>query len=206
MGLLIGFCGAGGVGKSTLATACQKALGDAWKVAPSITREVFADFSIDSEPEFRAMPVDDRRVVQRALADAKRQRDRELAAQPGQNWILDRTPLDNFCYEIMSSGDLMEQDEYNFLLSEISQDLFNTYQFTWLIPFHTFPGSPDGFRTGYGARVAVSHIMLSLWRQVSRQPIANPRMGVIYSLDLNKRVQEVVETVMAARMPMEARP
>lgn len=99
----IQFCGAGGSGKTTLMRATATALG--LTELPSPARGIQKGYGILAESDQWAQSPEDRMNMQADIFHAIRD-----SLFTNDNYVSDRSLLDNFCYAVWKSGQEMDDD------------------------------------------------------------------------------------------------
>lgn len=134
----IGFFGAGGTGKTTLAQALSPVLH--LPMHPSITREVYAQFG-KTQKDMDTMSQHDRKVIQLACFEAKLAYD--AAHSEG---VFDRTLLDHLAYLMFYCRDVLTSREIDAYVEKTEQNLLS-YDLLVCFSLYRWTSSvDDGFR------------------------------------------------------------
>ncbi len=151
---LIGFCGAGGTGKTTVANLLHESCGV--PLVPSSTRGVFRMLNLETEADQEKLDAEGRKHLQRSIQDAYY---RNLMGYP--KGVSDRTPLDHWCYMLFYCGDYMSEEEVESFRKRTAEGL-KRFEYVFYFPLVTYPTHEDGMRKGgYGYRKAYDYLMRS---------------------------------------------
>jgi predicted ATPase len=142
MGKIIGFMGAGGVGKTTTAQALAER--SDYKFAPSVSRACFEKHGVKTEADQYAMSEDQKFALQQDIFKAKIVQDKELRESPF-NWVCDRTPFDQLSYSYLRCMAKIDQALFGSMMQEAILASYY-YQALFYFPLHTFPAHSDGMR------------------------------------------------------------
>src|ERR1700761_5510958 len=159
MATLIGFTGAGGVGKSSVLRRLVSLYGV--KDIPSNTRQVFQGFGISNEEDYKSRDVEFKLEVQLALARSKAELDKQALEEARQQDIIatDRSPIDHFCYMLNTCQAAITESFLETYVVEMKAAL-KRFSVIYYFPLRTYFGSADGYRDqAYGPRYAVDALM-----------------------------------------------
>jgi hypothetical protein len=160
MAQLIGFCGAGGTGKTTTAHLVCELTGLPF-IQPS-SRNVFKRMGVESESAQEQMTGKQRIELQRAIQDAYHQ----SVMTHYQSGLSDRTPIDHFVYTLMYCGawlDEYQTKEFKLLCTRSLMRFKHIFYF----PLTTFSTIDDGMRqTAYGSRLQFDLLMRQMLNEL----------------------------------------
>jgi hypothetical protein len=146
-GGLIGFCGAGGTGKTTTAELLGKCTD--LPVIPSTTRAVFKQLGLETEASQEALDGPGRMHLQMAI-----QENFFSMTKQYRIGISDRTPIDHWCYMLYYCGNTMTHADVEAARRRI-KDCLRIFRYIFYFPLMTYPGQDDGMRkTGEGYRLS----------------------------------------------------
>jgi len=190
-GTFIGFCGAGGVGKTSTALSLCEKLAD-YEFLPSVSRAVFARRGVESEEAQLNMTPQERWELQRDIQMSHLNESLKLS---GQKRIADRTQMDQFayalqyCHEVLTARDLA--DLMDFVDAAISQ-----YRLVFYFPLTTFPGQTDGMRTSsFGSRMLFDRTLRGIIEMFQVPTIEVPIMNI------GSRCTFIIENMSARGLP-----
>lgn len=146
-GNIVGFCGAGGTGKTTTAKAVVyelQRLGYPYELLPSASREVFKRHKVNAEASQLDMPLDQRWRLQRDIQMAHW----ENYTQNFRNKLLvsDRTQLDQMSYAYLWCSPVLDEDNLALLDTLVQSSLLH-YRAIFYFPLTEFDAHSDGMRT-----------------------------------------------------------
>lgn len=154
---IMGFCGAGGTGKTTVANLLHKE--KQIPLVPSSTRGVFKMLGLESEAEQERLDGEGRKHLQKSIQDAYY---RNLQGFP--KGVSDRSPIDHWCYMLYYCGDYMSEAEVAWYRDRTAEGL-KRFQYIVYFPLVTYPTHEDGMRkSGYGYRVAYDYLVQAALR------------------------------------------
>lgn len=154
LGGLIGFCGAGGTGKTTVANLLHQTKGV--PLVPSSTRMVFKMLNLETEADQEKLDSNGRKHLQTSIQQAYYD---NLRAYP--KGVSDRTPLDHWCYMLFYCGNDLSQEEVEAYRQRTAVTL-QRFAYVFYFPLVTYPTHSDGMRKdGYGYRKAYDYLMQS---------------------------------------------
>jgi hypothetical protein len=163
---VIGFCGAGGVGKTTTAlmlTTYLKPYG--YGFLPSSSRSVFAAMGISSEADQHSLSDTKRWALQKNIQLAH---NRKILESRGKNLICDRTQLDQFCYALQYCSTYLDESKINWLL-DLTSDAMSRFDMIFYFPLCTWPDTDDGMRTPLpGPRVMFDFLLQGVLTDLGR--------------------------------------
>lgn len=184
--LMIGFCGPGSTGKTTLAQALSKHPNLGGEVFfPSIAREVMTDFGVTEKTQ-EQLPSE--KVLELQLSIFKRKMEQDAYG----HGIYDRTPIDQLSYCIARCHNLIEDSRYESLVRQCAQSM-KKYDLVFYFPIYDeIPYESDGFRvTTQAWRMLQQALMLYLLKE----------FGVPYKvmpmLSVKERCQVAIDQVKA---------
>jgi hypothetical protein len=152
VGGLIGFCGAGGTGKTTTAQLLSET--HSVPLLPSSTRGVFKMLGLETEADQEKLDGEGRKHLQRSIQDTFYS---SLMGYP--RGVSDRTPLDHWCYMLYYCGDYMSEEEVGVFRRRTAEGL-KRFAYVFYFPLVTYPTHEDGMRkNGYGYRKAYDYLM-----------------------------------------------
>lgn len=162
--LKIGFIGAGGVGKTSVARLLSH-LPEPF--IPSRNREVFAQLGYTGESFQAANTPQENWRIQRALIDTKIDQDVTYAVG-----LFDRTPIDHLAYCMHRCADAIADHEWDWLWNKYS-GLIELYDLLVYFPLYDWGNThEDGFRQGNKAyRVKVDLLMQGVMAEMGIYPI-----------------------------------
>lgn len=150
----IGFIGAGGTGKTTVATALAEKLG--LNYHQSVPRSVFQARGL-TEADQRSMTPAQIWDLQKAIFEAKIEQDEVY-----RSGVFDRTLLDHLAYCIYRCADSIPAKEME-KMQEAMYDNIRSYTLLAYFPLFNWGGSADGFREDkFSYQVAIDTIMNGL--------------------------------------------
>lgn len=138
MNYRIGIIGAGGTGKTTLATQVEKLTG--FKFWPSIVRSGYQELKQDYSRHLDLSAID-RWKTQRFLIERKFAYD-----QANPNGIFDRTALDHLMYCMMYCHEAISDSDYDWLIQAVQENLANYDHLFYCPLYRPWPNIHDGFR------------------------------------------------------------
>lgn len=158
----IAFCGAGGVGKTTLAKELAKDLGLSF--VPSVSRQVFQEFGWTEDRQRTATPEENWKL-QRTIFERRILRDQGLT-----EGVADRSLLDHLSYCYLRCDQALDAAIID-LLEEQTRKSLKELTILFYVPLPTWRAPSDGMREdGMGYRVHYDAIMRGLIDKL-RQPI-----------------------------------
>ena len=156
----IGFCGAGGVGKTTTAKALSAATG--LEMLPSASRKVFERMGVKTEDEQNVLPPENVWELQRNIQEAHWTQQFTTALKTKERVICDRTQWDQFTYALLQCSKTISHEDYGWLEGlALGSTAFYTHII--LFPFRTYINHNDGMRTNsWGMRNTFQIILEAL--------------------------------------------
>lgn len=135
----IGFCGAGGTGKSTTAKMLQEATGYPLRISPS--RAVFALHGCTTEDQQALLSPEGRYDIQREIFA-------RISAQVQENGdgIFERTPIDNFFYLLFRCHDIATEHDIRTMHQSMVRNML-TFDLIVFFPLYDWKPKADGMRT-----------------------------------------------------------
>lgn len=134
----IGFTGAGGTGKSTLAQYISEKWGLPFH--PSVSRQVFKEMGIECEADQNGASPALLYKLQMKIFQRKCEQDKNV-----RHGVLDRTLLDHFVYSCFRCFEILTAEEVNALEQLVIENL-TQYNAIFYCPFGQFTPPPDGMR------------------------------------------------------------
>lgn len=151
MTTLIGFCGAGGVGKTTTAKLLAKELD--LPFIESSSRAVFARRGLVEADQHKMTP-QEQFALQTEIFESRE----ELEAKIKEG-VADRTLFDQTAYAMLRAASVITEKELEDRLSRARLSIIK-YTHLFYFPLVTFPTATDGMReTTYGLRVNFDAIL-----------------------------------------------
>lgn len=142
----IGFCGAGGTGKTTTAKLLlspeRSYLHGRYEFLPSSSREVFKRFKVEKEADQDAMPDYMKWALQKEIQVAHRQRQVDSA---GKKLLSDRTQLDQYCYALIQCSRILNEADIDWL-NMLLTDSLRQYVMIFYFPLHTFDKTDESIK------------------------------------------------------------
>jgi predicted ATPase len=152
--LMVGFCGAGSTGKTSVAKelAADPTIGE--EFYPSIVRDTMTEFGV-TEKTSLDLSAHDMKLLQYAIFEAKINQDK-------RGWgIYDRTPIDQLSYCVTRCYKEITDQEYNRLLITCLNGMKQYDLVVYFPPYSEIVYVDDGFRaTGLAWRDLQAHTML----------------------------------------------
>jgi hypothetical protein len=142
-GTFIGFCGAGGTGKTTTAEALLTELGDTWKLLPSTSRDTFRQMGLNREDDQDRLSPLDRWTLQRNIQIAHSEK---VKPHRDQQMITDRTQLDQFAYALQYCNNILNLSDLKWL-EDLTAKSLEFYAHIFYFPLTSFKDHSDGMRT-----------------------------------------------------------
>ena len=159
---LVGFMGAGGTGKTTIAN--QLASKYAWTLLPSSSREVFKKLGYNTEADQNKLTVNERMTLQTAIADAYLTKffNKLDTFDSDQQTVLmvDRMLYDHFIYMLLSCHEIMAESftKYYNVMCYNFHIKFDLVLYTGFPP--PFKSTNDDFRDpDYGKKLLFDGMM-----------------------------------------------
>lgn len=157
-GKVIGFCGAGGVGKTTTASALLGHLGPmGYEFLPSSSREVFKKMGVLTEADQNNLSPERRWELQKAiqLAHAEKMQHRDKS----KNLICDRTQLDQYSYALQYCSTALSHVDITWL-EELTYYAMQQFDLVFYFAPHAWLSVDDGMReTRPGPRILFDRIL-----------------------------------------------
>lgn len=155
---LVGFCGAGGTGKTTTADLVSDMTGITR--IPSSTRSVFKRLGLETEEAQEQLSgagrISLQLGIQEAFFDSLRGR---------KEGLTDRTPLDHWCYSLYYCGNWMDDTFSKDMRGRIVKAL-KRFSHVFYFPLVTFPTQSDGMRKdGFGYRLCYDMLLRQALRE-----------------------------------------
>jgi predicted ATPase len=172
----IGFCGAGGTGKTT--TAVNLAARRGIPMLASASRRVFQRFGVEREDDQDYMTGEQRWALQHSIQEAHWRQQFQVAIKYNGNVpiVCDRTQWDQFAYAMLQCADTMTEERYNWLRGlAIASTSFYTHIFYF--PLVTFgqDSLADGMRTqNWGMRNKFDMLLRSLLKEFNVKAVEVP--------------------------------
>jgi len=163
--LKVGFVGAGGTGKTSVANLMAKDEEIKETFRPSIVREVYKRLDVPDESTQLNMSAEHQWYLQREILAEKCAQD--AACSTG---IFDRTPIDHMAYCLYRCGSHISDDDYE-NVENLVRLYTQRYNLIFFFPMYDWEkANEDGFRQSNKAyRVACSTLMLGLLHQFNIQ-------------------------------------
>jgi predicted ATPase len=186
----VGFIGAGGTGKTSLAEALAAKTG--WPLHRSINRQVFAQFN-QTQLTHTSLPPSQRWAIQRTSFLLKIQQD-----QANPHGIFERTLLDHYMYCLLYCHEAIPDREISDM-QELVQENIAGYTRLYYFPIYNWPVSlADEFRdTGVANRelqdVILQGLIYSLLHPILLSSVGRQRFQVIPNLPLAQRLGFVMQ-------------
>jgi hypothetical protein len=154
-GTFIGFCGAGGTGKTTTAKLLAPKIGHTF--LPSAARSVFAKMSprFGEQDQDRLTPAQ-RWGLQQSIQIAHME---QMANHFGEKMLCDRTQIDQYVYALQYCSETLNVVDIKWLHDLVERAL-QFYRIIFYFPLTDFPGHDDGMRTVQPARRLAFDCML----------------------------------------------
>lgn len=155
--LKVGFVGAGGTGKSSVANilAADKTVPEDFK--SSVVRDVFKQLGYTGEVDQFKMNDVDILHLQKKLLEAKYELDKNT-----KHGIFDRTPVDHLAYALYRCGNTLNDADLDWMRTQCWQ-FTNKYDLLFFFPVYDWDVKDDGFRQNNKAyRIATQTLMLGL--------------------------------------------
>lgn len=133
----IGFIGAGGTGKTTVINEL-KDLG--YPLFPSVARSVFKARGITEADQWKMSPLE-LWDLQKTIFQARI----NVESQMGDDYIADRTLLDNYCYCLNWCDQALKDEDIEWIEEHVIESL-KTYDLLFYFPVEEFYQQNDGFR------------------------------------------------------------
>lgn len=140
-GTFIGFCGAGGTGKTTTATLLAKRIHHGF--LPSASRDVFKNMGFQRETDQDKLSSLERWILQRNIQIAHITQMSDSFDRP---MITDRTQLDQHAYALQYCSSALSAEDLKWLANLVDRAL-QFYKIIFYFPLHTFLSHDDGMRT-----------------------------------------------------------
>lgn len=185
---LIGFCGAGGTGKTTTAKALCAATG--LPFIPSRSRVVFERWELQKEEDQYRLTVHDQMTLQRDIFQARL----GLEASPEfTHGVADRTLADQLAYTMLRGSPNIEQAYFDRHFDEVCASL-QRYTRIFYFPLVSYPTIDDGMReTIWGPRFVFDSILREILRRCPKP--ANvwtvPEVSVDQRVELLRKYMEI---------------
>ena len=136
--LKIGFIGAGGTGKTSVAKLLESQLSEPFR--PSIVRATMEGLGINHESDQNHLTEEQRYRIQLAIFEAKLKQDKEH-----QYGLFDRTPIDHLAYCMHRCANVIPDDDWCLMLTQ-AQDAIRRYDLIFFFPYYHWGVPTDGFR------------------------------------------------------------
>lgn len=135
----IGFCGAGGTGKSTTAKMLQAATG--YQLHKSPSRAVFELHGCPTEDQQAQLSAEGRYAIQREIFA-------RISTQVQSNpiGIFERTPIDNFFYLLFRCHDIATEHDIRTMHQSMVRNML-TFDMLVFFPLYDWKPEDDGMRT-----------------------------------------------------------
>jgi nicotinamide riboside kinase len=168
--LKVGFLGAGGTGKTTVAKLLEANSSIPEKFHGSVSRPTFEKFGIRTEADQMNMTPAQRWELQKAISFAKMNQDLET-----RHGIFDRTPVDQMAYSLYRCADIMGEEEFNFMHKYVER-FTSQYDLLFFFPIYFWGDTvADGMRqTNYAYRRTYEIILQGLLDEMRLQYIMLP--------------------------------
>jgi len=134
---IVGFCGAGGTGKTTTAKLMADLMG--WDFVPSVSRRVFDCWGWTEADQINASRHDNWRL-QRDIIQAKSAQDFDA-----DRCVMDRTLIDHYVYSLYRSSEVITNEEHKWLDGWLEEGM-SRYRFVIFCPVGLFVPGEDGMR------------------------------------------------------------
>lgn len=155
--LKVGFVGAGGTGKSSVAKILAADITIPEEFRPSIVRDVFNRLGYGSEIDQFKMNDAAAWELQREILEEKFELDKTTASG-----VFDRTPVDHMAYALYRCGNIIEDHELDWIQMSC-WSYTSKYDLLFFFPVYDWEIADDGFRQNNKAyRIATQSIMLGL--------------------------------------------
>lgn len=135
----IGFCGAGGTGKSTTAKMLQETTGYPLRISPS--RAVFALHGCTTEDQQNLLSPEGRYAIQRDIFSRISEQVQEFG-----DGIFERTPIDNFFYLLFRCHDIATEHDIETMYLSMTRNM-RTFDLVVYFPLYNWKPEADGMRT-----------------------------------------------------------
>lgn len=136
-GVRLGFCGAGGTGKTTTAKDAEKLLKLPFN--KSASRIVYEELNL-TEEKCAKLPDDEKYKLQFKIFAKKMELDQEFT------YVSDRTLLDHWAYCLMYCGAFIPNEEYLQFEQQVRIHMKTTYSHVFYFPFGYWFQKGDGVR------------------------------------------------------------
>lgn len=136
----IGFCGAGGTGKSTTAKLLAQEIG--MPLVPSPSRSCFKKHGVKTEDDQNAMSPEQRYSLQYDIFHAI-----GILYMEHETGIFDRTLLDNFNYLMHRCHDIVQKDTLDYMEQTTMLSLMDPNTKVFFFPLYDWKIESDGMRT-----------------------------------------------------------
>jgi hypothetical protein len=178
----IGFCGAGGTGKTTTMKLLHQMIGPfGYNLLPSASRGVFKQYGVETEDQQLTMTPQQRWALQRDIQLAHAH---NMVERWQEKLLGDRTQLDQYVYALQYCGSHLSVKDMQWL-DRLTIAALQNYGAIFYFPITNWPTLNDGMRTeAPGQRRAFDLMLRSCFEQfqvnVYTVPIASPIDRVAY--------------------------
>lgn len=180
-GTFIGFCGAGGTGKTATAELLAKQIN--YVFLPSSAREAFKELGYSRETDQDRLGPTERWILQRNIQTIQLHKVSDFF---DQLVVTDRTQVDQHAYALQYCSSTLQETDLQWLHSLVNRAL-QYYKHIFYFPLVTFPGHNDGMRTSrYAERLTFDLILRGL---LERYEVPYTKVPI---MDLKDRVEFII--------------